>query len=102
MIVHISMARYKESAGGRSKQENIERGRHLTETLPQHIPTIKRIEVGLNIFHGPNDCDVVSYSEYENMEAVKATTSHPAHDELVAFLKEVTEVSYTVTYEVTR
>jgi Stress responsive A/B Barrel Domain len=58
--------------------------------------------VGINILHGPNDFDVVSYSEYDDMDAIKATVAHPVHDELIAFLKEVTEVSHAVTYEAAR
>ncbi len=102
MIVHISMAKYKESALGCTKEENIRRMKAMTEGLKDKVPTLKRIEVGVNVLHGPDDYDVVSYSEYEDMQAAQATVKHPAHDELIAALKEVTEGSHTVTYEVNR
>lgn len=102
MIVHISMAKYKDFAGGCSKEENMRRGKELTEGLKAQIPTLRHIEVGINVLHGPNDYDVVSYSEYDDMKAVQATVASPAHDALLAFLHEVTEISHTVTYEVTR
>jgi hypothetical protein len=100
MIKHISMAKYKEFAEGCSKEENIQKGKAMTEALKDKIPQIKRIEVGIDILHGPTDFDVVSYSEYDSMEDARKTVAHPAHDELVAFLKKVTEVSHAVTYEV--
>jgi hypothetical protein len=99
MIVHISMAKYLESADGCSKEENMRRGKAMTEALKAKIPSLRHVEVGLNILHGDADYDVVSYSEYDDMAAVKQTVTHPAHDELIAFLKKVTESSHAVTYE---
>ncbi len=99
MIVHISMAKYKDNAGGCTKEQNMQRGKELTLGLKNQIPSIQKIEVGVNMLHGPNDYDVVSYSEYADMQAIKATLASPAHDELLAFLKEVTEISHAVTYE---
>ncbi len=99
MIVHISMAKYKDEALGRTKAENIKIGKAMTEGLKAKVPTLSKIEVGVNMLNGPTDFDVVSYSEYENMDAVLATVHHPAHDELIAFLKQVTEASHAVTFE---
>jgi spore coat polysaccharide biosynthesis protein SpsF (cytidylyltransferase family) len=100
VIKHISMAKYKQSADGNSKEENIKKAKSMTEALKKHIPQIKKIEVGVNILNNPTDFDVVSCSEYDNMDDVRKTVAHPAHDELIAFLKKVTEVSHAVTYEV--
>ena len=99
MIVHISMAKYKEEALGCTKAENIARGKALTLGLKNQIPQLDKIEVGVNILNGAHDFDVVSYSEYADMDAVMATVKNPAHDELLAFLKEVTEISHAVTFE---
>ena len=100
MIKHISMARYKERAGGRTKEENMRQGKAMTEDLKTKIPQIKTIEVGINMLDGEHDFDVVSYSEYEDMDAVLKTVAHPAHDALLDFLRQVTEISHAVTYEV--
>jgi hypothetical protein len=98
MIVHISMGKYKESAGGRTKAENIALAKEMTEALVDKIPGIIKAEVGLSILGG-KEYDAVAYSEYEDMDAVKATLAHPAHDELVAHLQKVVESSHSVTYE---
>ncbi len=99
MIIHISMAKYKESAQGRTKQENMLLGKQKTEAMAAQTPSIKRIMVGINMLAVPNAYDVVSYSEYEDMKAVEATETNPAHDELIAFLHEVVEISHAVTFE---
>jgi hypothetical protein len=100
MIKHISMAKYKDFAEGCTKEENIKKAKAMTEGLKAKIPNIKRIEVGVDFLHNPTDFDVVSYSEYDSMDDVMATVKHPVHDELIAFLKKVTEVSHAVTYQV--
>jgi hypothetical protein len=102
MVVHISMAKYRDFAAGQTKEQNLRRAKSMTESLPRRVPTINRIEVGVNVLHGPADYDAVSYSEYDSMDAVKATVTHPAHDELIEFLKQVTESTHAVTYEVQR
>jgi len=100
MIKHYSMAKYKDFAEGASKQENMSKGKAMTEGLKKKIPNLKHIEVGINMLNGAHDYDVISYSEYETMADVKATVSHPAHDELLAYLKNVVEETHAVTYEV--
>jgi 2-iminoacetate synthase ThiH len=103
MIVHISMGKYKDFADGHTKEENIQRVKELTEALADKVPYVNKVEVGVNLLHhGPNDLDAVAYSEYDDLEAAQKTVAHPAHDELVALLKQVVEVSYSVTYEVDR
>lgn len=99
MIIHITMAKYKNFAAGRTKEENMERAKQLTERLVERIPTIQKIEVGLNILHFPSDFDVVARSEYTNLDNYHATITHPAHDELVSFLHEVIDTNHMVTYE---
>jgi hypothetical protein len=102
VIVHVSMARYKSEADGRSKQANMEMAKRMTEALKEEIPSIKRIEVGINLLPDRGGFDTCSYSEYDDMDAARATIVHPAHDRLSEFLTEVIEVRNSVTYEVIR
>jgi len=99
MIKHISMGRFKEMAAGMSKSENMEKVRELSFKL-NAIPEMRSIEIGFNFLDAPNAFDFVSVSEYEDMEAVKMVVAHALHDELVDFLKKVTEVTHAVTYEI--
>jgi hypothetical protein len=99
MIKHISMGRFKERAEGMSKKENMEKVRELSYNL-KRIPEMKSIEIGFNFLDAPNAYDFVSVSEYEDMEAVKMVVANALHDELVDFLKKVTEETHAVTYEI--
>lgn len=98
MIKHISMGRFKIEADGRSKKANMERAKELSLKL-QQLPEMISIEIGFNFLEVPNALDFVSTSTYRDMDAVKAVVSHPLHDELINFLKNVTEGTYAVTYE---
>lgn len=94
------MTRYKDFAAGHSKQENMEQAKILTEALAGRIPTMQSVEVGLNILHMPTDFDATVRSEYKNLEDLQSTLTHPEHTRLVAFLEEVIDTNYTVTYEI--
>jgi stress responsive alpha/beta barrel protein len=102
VIVHVSMAIYKPEAGGRAKDANIQLGREMAEALEQEIPSLRHIEVGICQPPGDGGFDTVSYSEFDDMAAARATVAHPAHERLTAFLTEVTEVRNSATYEVNR
>jgi len=99
MIKHISMGVFKENAEGHSKKENMEKAKELSLNM-REIHELSRIEIGFNFMDAPGACDFVSYSEYKDMDAVKAVISHPLHDKLVDFLKKVTEKTHSVTYKV--
>jgi hypothetical protein len=102
VIVHVSMAIYKPQAGGQAKDANVQLGKRMAEALEKEIPSLRHIEVGISQPPGEGGFDTVSYSEYDDMEAVKETIAHPAHERLTAFLTEVTEVRNSATYEVNR
>jgi hypothetical protein len=93
------MVKFKDFADGRSKEENVRMAKQLSEALPAKISEIHNLEVGINITEGPNAFDLVSSSEYRDMDAVRRTVTHPEHDKFAAFLKKVTEASYSVNYE---
>ena len=99
MIKHVSMGRFKQKAEGLSKSENMEKAREMSYKLKQ-IPEMDSIEIGFNFIDAPNAYDFVSVSEYKDMEAVKIVVAHALHDELVDFLKKVTEETHAVTYEI--
>ena len=101
MIKHVALSKYKEFAEGCSKEENMKKAKALTEGLLKKIPEIRKLEIGVNILpEGEHSFDTATCSEYENMDAVNRTLSHPAHVELVAFMGKVLEEGYAVTYEI--
>jgi hypothetical protein len=100
MIVHVVFWRLHErSANGRSKQENALEMRRRFDALRGVIPGLLRCEVGIDIGRTPDSVDVVLYSEFESMAALEAYQPHPAHQEIIGFLKDVRFERRVVDYE---
>lgn len=100
MIKHIVMWRLKEKARGATKEDNARTLKTRLEALPEVIPEIRRLEVGLNIKDSERAADVVLYSEFDSPEALAAYIGHPAHQEVVAFIREIVSETRVVDYEV--
>ena len=100
MIKHIVMLRLKEEAGGIIKDENARALKKQLEALPHAIPEIQRLEVGLNIKDSERAADVVLYSEFDSPEALATYIQHPAHQEVVALVREIAGETRVVDYEV--
>lgn len=90
----------KEKAGGAAKAENARAMKARLESLPEVIPEIRRLEVGLNVKDSERAADVVLYSEFDSPEALAAYIGHPAHQEVVAFVREIAGETRAVDYEV--
>ena len=68
--------------------------------LPGQIPEIRTYEVGLDELHGPRSWDVVLVSGFDSFEALQTYIQHPAHQEVVAYLEQVTETRAPVDFTV--
>ena len=100
MIKHIVMWRLNEEAGGATKEDNARALKARLEALPAVIPEIRRLEVGLNVKDSERAMDVVLYSEFDSLETLAAYSGHPAHHEVVAFVRELVSETRVVDYEV--
>jgi len=94
MIVHIVMFKFKEE----NKAENIARVKTLLEALPQSITQLLSLEVGVDVNGGERAMDLVLTTTFETKEALENYAVHPAHLEVVAVIKTVTETSKVVDY----
>jgi hypothetical protein len=100
MFVHIVFWRLREdSPNGRSKRENALELKQRFEALRGLIPGITRCDVGLNVDTSADACDVALYSEFESRAAFEDYPPHPAHQAIVAFLKDVRTERRVVDYE---
>ena len=97
MIKHIVMWRLDEAAGG--KTGNALKLKQLLEGLNGRIPGLLRLEVGIDFSREGESSDVVLYSEFESRQALDAYQSHPAHAEVVPFVKSVRAERRVVDYE---
>jgi hypothetical protein len=100
MFIHIVCWRFRElGENGRSKAENALEVRRRFEALRGVIPGMTRCEVGINVDPSPDASDAVLFSEFESAEAFAAYPPHPAHQEIVAFLKGVRTERRVIDYE---
>lgn len=99
MVKHIVLFKLKEAASAQSKLEAARRFKEAIEALPAVIPSIRRIEVGLNI-NEAESWSIALYSEFDSLDEVKAYAVHPAHVAAGKLLAEVRESRACVDYEV--
>ena len=99
MIKHIVMWRLKEFANDATKEENARILKDKLESLRDKIEELKEIEVGININTSEAAFDVVLYSEFENIEALKKYQNHPEHKKIVDFVARIRTDRCVVDYE---
>lgn len=94
MLVHIVMFQFKEE----HKEANLARVKAMLEALPQKIDTLKSMEVGIDVSRSERSFDMVLISTFDDQEGLNVYAPHPAHQEVVALIKEVTLLSKVVDY----
>ena len=88
MVKHIVLFKLKENLAFEEKQSIMNNFKEAIEALPNTIPSIRKIFVGLNI--NPDEkWDICLESEFDCLEDVKAYAIHPAHIAAAGIIKEV-------------
>lgn len=100
MIRHIVMWKFQETAEGATKEENLRRVKGMLEALPGAISFIRRMEVHLNENPNPQNYDAVLISEFDSLEDLATYTSHPAHQEISAFVAKCREGRASADYTI--
>ena len=96
MIVHIVMFKFKKE----NKDANIAKTKEMLEGLIKKIEPLKKMEVGVDFSKSERSFDLSLYSTFDSLKGLEIYRTHPAHLEVVAFIKEVSEVSRVVDYEI--
>src|SRR5215210_4243939 len=99
MFVHIVLWKLKETANGRSRQENARLMKERYEEIGNMLDGLHRLEVGLNVIAGDDAADVALYTEFASRADYDAYYAHPAHKALVAFIKDVRVDRRVIDYE---
>ncbi len=94
MIVHIVIFQFKDE----NKEANIAKTKEMLEALISKIGPLQKMEVGIDFNHSERAFDLSLYSTFACEEDLKAYATHPAHLEVVSFIKEVTITSKVVDY----
>jgi len=98
MVKHIVFWKLKDSAEGKSKDENAKLIKEKLENLRGQIDGLLNIEVGINFLQG--NYDVVLYTELKDKEALNQYQNNPKHQAIIPFIKAVSEDRKAVDYEV--
>ncbi len=94
MVVHIVMFDFKEE----NRAQNLYHVKELLEALPPQIKELASMEVGIDFSKSERSCDMSLYATFANKENLQIYATHPAHLEVVAFIKEVVEKTRVVDY----
>jgi len=95
MIKHIVFFRIKSE----QKEKELENLKSMIEKLKDSIPSILKIEAGINISPRETAYDIALVSEFENAEGLKEYSVHPEHQKLIARLHELDREIAVVDYE---
>ena len=95
MVTHIVFFAFKDE----NKSANMQKAKAMLEALPDKIEVLKNMEVGINFSNEECAMDMGIITKFENKEALAVYADHPAHLEVVAFLKQVCDYTKTVDYQ---
>ena len=99
MITHIVMWNFAESAGGKTKQENIKTAESMLLALPGKIDGIIDFAFGKNFNGSDAAFDACLYSVFESREALEAYQTHPEHVKVSDFITSVRTSRAVCDYE---
>jgi hypothetical protein len=102
MVKHLVLWNLKDSALGDTKKNNALQIKEKLEALNGLIPGLLHLEVGLDFTEGTGNADVALYAELASPEALVAYQQHPAHLQVLPFIKAVTSSRVAVDYELPR
>lgn len=91
MIAHIVVFKFKDKASAIEVKKRL-------ETLPAQIPQIKKYELGIDEVDSARSYHLALYSQFEGYETLGIYQLHPAHQEALAYIREVSEAIHTVDY----
>lgn len=99
MLRHILVFKMKESALGKTRQENTVELKRMIDALYGAIPQLKKMDTGFNLRKGASDYDLGLYSEFDSIEDLNIYRDHPAHVKVGEFLKLVCDDRKVVDWE---
>ena len=83
MIKHVVMWKFKD---GVAEADKLEMKRRL-EALMGVVPTLRGIEVGMDVSGKTAAMDMVLCTEFQSLEDLQAYAVHPEHRKVVGFVK---------------
>lgn len=100
MIKHIVMWNFADKAEGADKATNLAIVRDRLAGLRNVVPGIITLEPVIPTDPFEHSYDLVLYSEFESLDALKAYAEHPDHQAVAGFIGAVRTARVCVDYEV--
>ncbi|MBA3019768.1 Dabb family protein [Propionicimonas sp.] len=100
MIKHIVMWRFADHAAGADKATNLELAKQQLLSLDALVPGMLKLEAVVPQDPFEHSYDLLLYSEFTSVEALKAYAGHPDHLAVGRFITEVRTERVCVDYEV--
>lgn len=91
MIKHVVMWKFKESADGRSAQENMRIAAARLYALRGVIGELKSMKIYTDISHTDMSMDMMLDTEFDTVEDMKSYAVNPEHKKVSAFIRSVIE-----------
>ncbi len=92
MIRHIVLFKFRETANGKAKAENLAEAKERMLALKGHIPEIQTMEVRLGVPGAdPANYDFILISDFRSLAELEAYQKHPLHVAFGQFVKELRE-----------
>ena len=101
MIKYIVLWRLNETAYGNNKRTNAHILKEKLLAMKSKVDGLLKIEVGFDFSKEKDSCDVVLYSEFENIEALHQYQNHQDHQEIKKWINDVRYERRVVDYETT-
>lgn len=93
------MWRLNDSAYGKSKNENAVELKLKLLDMKNKVRGMIHLEVGFDFSNEKDSCDVVLYSEFESLKALKEYQTHPDHEAIKNWLTAVRYERRVIDYE---
>lgn len=92
MIRHIVLFKFKDTANGKTKAENLQEAKARMLALKDQIPELNKLEVLFGAEgQAPTNYDYILVSDFDTLEQMQAYQTHPAHVAFGQFIKELRE-----------
>lgn len=95
MIRHIVFFKFKPGASEEGKNKLASD----LKSLKGKIPLINRLEIGVDIGKKQNSSDLALIVDFNTWEDVESYGAHPAHIEVIKFIKDICQNHSKVDYE---
>ena len=99
MFHHIVIWKFKDSANGKSKAENIEICRSSLQSLVAKIPQIKQLRIGVDQLQTKASYDMILLTEFNSLEDFYVYRDHPDHLEAAKYISSCVEDRACIDYE---